>query len=470
MSREKELTKNTLIITIGNMCTKFITFFLLPLYTSLLTTTEYGIVDLLNTLVALLLPIVTFQIEKAVFRDLIENRENEQGKKKIISSSIFTVTMQIIIFFVIFLFVSSFIENQYKIFLATNVITFIYNSLALQIARGLGDNKRYAAGSFVTASCTIALNIILLVGINLKVNGLLIGTMVGQIIGTLYIFMYLKLYKYIDIKKYDFKCVKELWKYSFPLIPNALSWWIFSSSDRVIVTSMLGVDQNGILAVSLKFSTIIVTLYNMFDAGWIESVSVHVDDDDIDVYYNKIFNIVLKIFVALCAGMIACMPFIYPIMVDEKFNSGYVLVPISVASTIFNVIVGLVSVIYAAKKDTKAIAVTSGVSSVINICSHLILIKFVGLYAAVISTFLAFFTMSLYRMHDVGKKYFKIHIYKNTIISAIIILGIVLTTYYINNKLLNVLSLIITIIYVFILNRDIVKKIIVILKTKLGKV
>ena len=83
MSREKQLAKNTLIITIGKICTQLITFFLLPLYTGILSTEEYGIVDLLNTLVSLLLPIVTFQVEQAMFRELIEVRANENKKKEI---------------------------------------------------------------------------------------------------------------------------------------------------------------------------------------------------------------------------------------------------------------------------------------------------------------------------------------------------------------------------------------------------
>ena len=69
MNREKSLLKNTIIITIGKVCTQMISFFLLPLYTGILSTEEYGTVDLLNTLVSLLLPIVTFQIEMAVFRE-----------------------------------------------------------------------------------------------------------------------------------------------------------------------------------------------------------------------------------------------------------------------------------------------------------------------------------------------------------------------------------------------------------------
>ena len=67
MNREKSLVKNTIIITIGKICTQLITFLLLPVYTALLSTEEYGTVDLLNTLVSLCLPIVTFQIEQALF-------------------------------------------------------------------------------------------------------------------------------------------------------------------------------------------------------------------------------------------------------------------------------------------------------------------------------------------------------------------------------------------------------------------
>ena len=82
MSREKILVKNTAILTIGKICTQMITFFLLPLYTAILSTEEFGIVDLLNTLVSLLLPIITFQIEQALFRNLIDVRENEQEKEE----------------------------------------------------------------------------------------------------------------------------------------------------------------------------------------------------------------------------------------------------------------------------------------------------------------------------------------------------------------------------------------------------
>lgn len=470
MSREKNLAKNTIIITIGKICTQLITFFLLPLYTGILSTEEYGTVDLLNTLVSLLLPIVTFQVEQALFRELIEVRDNEESKKKIISSGVITVIFQCIIYLIIFTLISPFINNNYKFFLATNVIAYIFLSLFQQIARGLGDNKRYAIGSFISALFTIIFNVLFLVVIKLGAYGMLLGTMIGQLIASIYLFITLKLYKYIKIKEYRKDVIKKLWKYSIPLIPNAISWWVFNASNRVIATTFLGVDQNGILAASLKFSSVYITFYNIFNMSWTESISVAANDKDVNNYFNKMFNIMLNLFTAMGIGIIACMPFVFPLMINDKFSSGYGLVPISIIGSLFNVIVGLISVIYVAKKNTKAIANTSVVSAIINILIHLALVKFIGLYAAVISTFASYFIMSIYRIIDINKKYFKIKIDKSLILKTLIVLIIVLPLYYINNIHLNILSLLTAILFAWNINKNSFEIIINFLKRKIKNI
>lgn len=454
MSREKTLVKNTAILTIGKICTQLITFFLLPLYTGILSTEEYGTVDLLNTLVSLLLPIVTFQVEQALFRRLIECRENETDKKSVISTGFFSVLIQCIIYLFIFLTISPLVHNEYKIFLATNVVAYIFASLFQQISRGLGNNKQYAIGSFISALVTIVFNILFLVFIKLGANGMLLGNMFGQIACFTYLLIILKIYKYISLKEFKYELLKKLWKYSIPLIPNAISWWIFNASDRVIVSAILGVGQNGILSAAHKFSTVYITLYNIFNMSWTEMVAVHINDIDIQEFFNKMFNIILKLFVSMGVGIIACMPFIYPIMINEKFFEGYYQVPIMMLGSIFNVVVGLISVIYVAKKNTKAIANTSILSAIINIVVHLLLIKFVGLFAATISTFTAYFVMSLYRLYDVKKRYFKINIDKKFILISIIALLIIVPIYYLNNLILNIIGLLVAIVFAWFVNKD----------------
>ena len=468
MSREKSLVKNTMIITIGKISTQLITFFLLPVYTALLTTEEYGTVDLLNTLVSLCIPIVTFQIEQALFRRLIDNRNNKKEIKNTITTTLVTVSIQSIFYIIIFIIIAPFVHNQYKYFLATNVIACIFSSIMLQISRGLGDNKKYAIGSFITALTTVLLNIVFIVGFKWGAYGMLTASLIGNILCTIYIFITKNIYKYINIKSYSKELLKKLWKYSLPLIPNAISWWIFNSSDRLIVSSVLGVGQNGILSAAYKFSSVYITIYNIFNMTWTESASLHINDKDSSQFFSGIINTILKLFTAICFGIIACMPFIFQIMINVKFKAAYNQIPILMLSSLFNVVVGLISVIYIAKKDTEAVAKTSIWAAIINLVVNLALIRFVGLYAASISTLAAYLIMSIIRLIDV-RKYIKINLDKRFIVSAVFVGIIIFVSYYIDSLYLNIAVVLLTSIYAIMSNAKSINSIIDMIKSKFLK-
>ena len=121
MNRERELAKNTFILTVGKISTQFISFLLLPLYTSLLTPEDFGIVDLLNTYVTLLVPIFNWQFESGMFRFLIDYRDNVEKQKSIISTVLFTNFAQILIYVVFFIIAQGFVSFRYKIFLAIDI-------------------------------------------------------------------------------------------------------------------------------------------------------------------------------------------------------------------------------------------------------------------------------------------------------------------------------------------------------------
>ena len=145
------------------------------------------------------------------------------------------------------------------------------------------------------------------------------------------------------------------------------------------------------------------------------------------------------------------------------------MVPVSILGSFFNVVVGLISVIYIGKKNTKAIANTSVISAIINIIVHLSLINFLGLYAAVISTLTSFIIMSVYRIVDINKKYFKITIDNKIVLETLIIMSLILILYYVNNKYLNIVSIFIAIIYGYFLNKNSINIIVNMLKRKMKK-
>ena len=467
MSREGKLAKNTFVLALGKICTQLITFFLLPLYTSILSVEEFGIVDLLNTLVSLMLPIVTFQVEQAVFRELIDCRENNERKKKIISTGFFPVFIQCMVYLAVFFIISPFITNRYKYFLATNVIAFIFASLFQQGARGMGDNNKYAFSGLISAVITIITNVLLLVVVKLGATGMLLGNMLGQIACIIYIFVALKLYKYLSISEFKAEILKKLWKYSIPLVPNGISWWVFNASDRIIVSAILGVAQNGILSAAHKFSNVYYMIFQIFNMTCTETIAVHILDKDIKDFFNNIFNTILKIFVAISIFIIACMPIVYPIMINRNYFIGYYQVPIMMIASIFNVIIGLIGTIYVANKNTKAIANTSLFSAIINIIVHLLLINFVGLFAATISTFVAYLIMTIYRISDVNKRYFKIVMDEKFIIRTFLVLVVILLIYYLGNIYIQMFGILFVMIYALRENRNCIKVVLNILKRKI---
>ena len=460
MSREKQLVKNTIIITIGKICTQFISFILLPLYTAILTTEEYGVVDLLNTYVSLLAPIIAFQIEQAVFRFLIDIRNNEEEKKTLIATSLFFGITQSIIFLIVFSIIARWFNNDYKYFLATNVVAAIFSSMMLQISRGLGDNTSYTIGSFITASLNVLLNVIFIVFLKLGAYGMLLASLISNIVCAVFLFIKKKVYRYVSIKKINKTKLKELCKYSIPLIPNSISWWIVNASDRTIVSSALGIGMNGIYSAANKFSSVYITFYNIFNLTWTESVAMYIKDKDADIYISKVINTALKLFFAVGLGIIACMPFIFPIMVNEKFGEAYYQIPILMLSSLCNVVVGLISVIYIAKKLTKEVAKTSIIAAIINITTNLILIRFIGLYAASMSTLIAYFSMMVFRYIHI-QKFVKVKIDRKFIFQTLGLILILLTTYYINNFYLNIISLIITIVYAILINKNTLKSLLI---------
>lgn len=466
-NREKQLVKNTAIVAVGQICTKFISFFLLPLYTAVLSTKEYGTVELLNTYISLLLPLIFLQMDQAIFRFLIDVRKDEEGKKKIISTTLTTVTLQAFLYIILYLVFGNFIHNEYKYFLATNVIAAIYSSILLQISRGLGDNATYSMGSLVSGAGTIILNVLFIVVFKLGAYGMLVATLIANILCATFIFIKKKIYKYLKIRSFDKNELRKLWKYSIPLVPNQLSWWIINASDRTIVTYFLGIAINGIYSASNKFSSIIITFFNIFNITWAESASLHFNDKDNSEYFSSIMNTTLKLFISLCLMVIAIMPFAFRFLITgADYASAYYQIPILMISTIFNICVSLLGSIYVALKKSKEIAKTSIYAAIINIVVNLALIKFIGLYAASISTLVSYLAMSIYRYIDV-QKYVKIKLDKKMIIISIITSIIFITIYYLRNTILCLIGAVTSLILVFLLNKNILYSLFDTLKKKL---
>ncbi len=452
MDKKKKLVKNTLIIFFGRVSTQFIGFLLLPLYTSFLTTSDYGIVDLITTYVVLLIPIITLELEMSVFRYLIDVRGKIKETKRIISNNFYVLFKSLTIFVLLYLLLSSIFDFDYKWIILLDIVICTFNGNFLQIARGLGDNVGYAISCIITGLSTILFNILFIVGFDMGATGMLLAILIANGLGAIFLFFREKLYKKINFKLKDNTLIKEMRKYSLPLVPNSISWWIVNAADRTIIALFLTTSANGIYAVANKFPTILSALLGIFNLSWSESAALNINSKDRDKFFSEVTNTVFKLFSSLGVGMIAVLPFLFPILIDSSFNEAYNYIPILVLGAVFNVLICIYTGIYIAKKETKKVMNTTIIGAIINILFNVIFIHFIGLYAAAISTALSYLAMLVYR-HFEMKKVMNIKLEKNLILKSVAIFVFAIVLYYINNLYLNIFSLLIVILYSYILNK-----------------
>lgn len=468
MNKEKELAKNTAIITFGKICTQLVSFLLLPLYTSILNAEEYGIVDLIITYSTLLLPFVTLALEQALFRFLIDIRNNSDLIKRYISTTycvtFFILTIVEIVVFLIY------IKNKNILLVYFGLVIFscTISSVALQIARGLGDNLSYTLASTMSAIGQVCCNVITLAVFRMGVIGMILSSFIGNMICGIIIFVRCNLKQYIRISYVDKNIFSELYKYSLPLIPNQLSWWALNASDKIIVQFFIGIAGNGIIAVANKFSGVYIQLSSIFNISWTESVALYIHDDDAGFFISKTINSVYRLFLCMCCGIIVCMPFAFPIMINEQYHEAYNLIPIFMLASLFNVVVSLYGVIYVAHKKTVEIAKTAIYAAMLNVTTHIILIKFIGIYAAALSTMIGYGGMAIYRYFH-SRKYIVIKFDRNTIISSIFMIILSLLSYYSENKFFQLLALLVIVVLSCVLNRELMLETINLMINKIKK-
>ncbi len=429
-SREGKFIKNTIIIFLSKFCTQFLSFFLLPLFTALLSTEEYGYFDLYSTYAWLLAIFLTLQLENGMFRFLIDKREKKEEIKSIISNGIIVILIQLFVFIGLFFLGLKLlvIKNIEYIFIMT-ISTSLLN-LMLQIARGLGKNIEYSISSIINGVFNVIFCVIFIKFLSLKLLGIVLAYVLSNLVAALYLILKIKIYKYINIKSLEKTKVKELIVYSFPLIPNSISSWVMSISDKIMISAFLGVTFNGIYSISTKFSMLLSHVFTVFSLSWTESASMSTNDSDKSIYFSKIINNVFLVCSFICIIVLASMPIIFKILIENSYFEAYKYIPILVFASFFELFSILIGGVFIALKLSKEISRTTIIGGTINILINFLFLKRYGLIVACISTLVSYMYIAVSRYIKISK-YLKIKLdYKKYVMVAILYVVIVFLYYY----------------------------------------
>ena len=452
INREQKLIKNTVIIAFGMFCTKGISFLLLPLYTSILSTEGYGAVDLVTTLVTLLAYTFTMQFEQGVFRFLIDCRDKEKEKKQIVSTTIVSVLFSLFAGTVMTWLICHAFGFEYTIFLILNIVTTLLASVFGQILRGFGEIGLYTISSFLSASGQMILNVIFIVFLDMREYGLLLSSILGPFFSALFSFSQGKIYTYIDLRSFCIESFQSLAKYSFPLVPNTLCWWLVNMSDRIFIVTFLGTSYNGIYALANKFSSLFYNLTNVFQISWTENASENSKEKDRDEYYSKIMNKSVLIMICCCSGIISLVP-LFIAFIDNKFSNAYFHVMILLIGSFFHSWGNLYASLFSAIRNTSYITKTTIFAALINVLINAAAIKTFKLYSASISTVISYIVILVMSHREISKD-LSIVYDKKKLLSSFLILFISVVSFCINNHILSVIATLLIVCFSYLINRD----------------
>ncbi|HEU8351945.1 TPA: oligosaccharide flippase family protein [Streptococcus pneumoniae] len=401
MSKYKELAKNTGIFALANFSSKILIFLLVPIYTRVLTTTEYGFYDLVYTTIQLFVPILTLNISEAVMRFLMKDGVS---KKSVFSIAVLDIFIGSIAFALLLLvnnlFSLSDLISQYSIYIFVIFVFYTLNNFLIQFSKGIDKIGVTAISGVISTAVMLAMNVILLVVFDWGLLGFFIANVCGYVIPCIYIVSRLRLWELFEIK-IDKKLQWEMVYYALPLVLNILSWWVNNTSDRYIVTAIVGIQASAIISVAYKIPQILSTISAIFIQSWqISAIKIQEDKSDTTFVSNMLlyYNALLLI---IASGIILFVKPISNILFGISFYSAWELVPFLIISSIFNAISGCIGAIMGAKMDTHNIAKSALVGMIANIILNIVLTFLMGPQGITISTLIASFLIFYMRKDSV---------------------------------------------------------------------
>lgn len=408
----KRFFKDSILYTIATFLTKGIGLILLPIYTNLLSPSEYGVFDYITAIGAIVAISVSLEIGQSVFRFLPEYINDKVKSSKIITSGILVVAVSYV-FFTLIIFVYSenvsnlLFDTPSKSFLVCiSSLVFLFNgfiNLINLIYRARLESKKSVYFSLVNAIFTAAISFLFLVYFKLGVEGLMLGQLISAII--------LVVLGGVNIRStfvfdFDVSTLKEMLSFSVPIIPSSLGVIIAMFSDRLMIKEFLSFQELGVYGVALRVASIITLITIGTRSALSPLIYTYFKNSETPDKIQKIFTYYVIGSSLLIIMFTFYSDFIVNMIAPIEYAEAKFVIPIiSLAVIIGNMYIFFPGLLI--NKKTGLISLINITAGILNIILNFIFIPLYGMYAAALTTlftstlalvFQYYFSQKLYRI------------------------------------------------------------------------
>lgn len=430
MNKYKKLVSNTAIIGMGTFGSKFLVFLLLRFYTACLSPQQLGDADIITQSANLLMPVICAGITDGVFRFALDKREDPG---RVFTAGFFTIlsggtllALLTPLLTRIPVLTEYFGNSRYLWLICAYVIAACFHSLCAQFVRARGRTKLFAIQGILATALNILFNLIFLLGLQFKVVGYVSSIILADILSTVFLVAIDRLYRFLSPRYLNRSCLSRMLRYSIPLIPTTVFWWITNAADRYMVKGMLGAEANGLYSAAYRIPTLLILASGIFIEAW-QFSAVTEAQDSAKEEHSRFFGTVFGSFQALIflagAVLIAFSRVISSILFADSYAESWRYIPILVFATVFSSLVTFMGSVYLIDKKSVLSFLTSAVGALLNIALNLLLIRPLGPNGAGLATFFSYFIVFIIRAVNTQKYLrFQLHTVKlclNTLIMTV---------------------------------------------------
>ena len=409
----KRLTSQTIIYGLGDAVIKAIAFFLIPLYTRVLTKEEVGIIALINIIELILLLVLSLSLNSAVLK-VFHDYKTENEKRAVFSTAmLFMSAIAIVVLSILFfnteaisriLFKTTDYATYLKIILGS-VFFNLFRLLGLAYLRALEKPIHYSILNIIHFTLLVSLNVYHILILKQSIFGVVKSSILTA--SVLFVVVFFMVFRNVGFS-FSTKILKKLLHFGMPMIPGTVAGWALTVSDRYLLNWYVSPAEVGLYDIAYKFGMIIQMLLVMpFRTAWLPFVFSIRDDKNADKIYSVTLTYFLMVatFVFLIISLFARE--IVVLVSTSSYLPGVKAIPLIALAYIFYGIFYIVDIGVLLKVKTIFYTIIVGIGAVVNISLNILLIPKMGMIAAAIDTTIAYFLIMVL-MYFISKKLYPV--------------------------------------------------------------
>lgn len=401
MNKFKLFIENFLVYGLGGIVSKIIPLVMVPIITRLMPNSAYyGISDMSNTLVSFACAVAVMGMYDAMYRMFFEN-DNEDYKREICSTAfLFTVITSCIVLIIMLIFKEKVAEiffgddaYAYLVYIIA-IATFVgaTNSIVSAPTRMQNKGKIFLVTNTVSPILSYAVSVPLLLKgyyiIALPLAGMISAFVIEVTFGVLNA-------QWFQLKYFRIYHLRTLLGIAIPLFPNFIVYWIFNSSDRMMITNMLGMEYTGIYSIGAKLGLASQLIYTAFAGGWqFFAFSTMKEEGQVELN-SKIYEYLGVISFGATCFICSLSNWIYNILFIGNYTIGYIIAPYLFLAPLLQMLFQVACNQFIIIKKTWPNMFILFLGAIGNVILNLVLIPVIGIEGAAIATLAGYILSNL---------------------------------------------------------------------------